>query len=127
VSGRAQDGWGCGLSDSAERCAPVPTSYLAPYFKQNSTDVFLGDCLVRFQTKVLLTNDTSVISKVGGPGSEDKGGITECYPGLRLRVERVRPKAESGVGMNRVHEGKAIDRGLNSIIEVELQEVCQSS
>ena len=53
---------------------------------------------------------------------EDKGGITECYPGLRLRVEWVRPKVESGVGMIRVHEGKAIDRGLNRITEVELQE-----
>jgi hypothetical protein len=39
-------------------------------------------------------------------GSEDKGGITECYPGLRLRVEWVRPEAEWGVGMDRVHEGK---------------------
>ena len=53
---------------------------------------------------------------------EDKGGITECYPGLGLRVKQVRPEAESGVGMNRVHEGKAIDRGLNRIAEMELQE-----
>jgi hypothetical protein len=60
--------------------------------------------------------------KLDEPGSEDKGGITECYPGLGLRVKWVRPKAESGVGMDRVHEGKAIDRGLNRITEVELWE-----
>ena len=42
--------------------------------------------------------------------------------GLGLRVKWVRPKAELGVGMDRVHEGKAIDRGLNRIVEMELRE-----
>jgi hypothetical protein len=52
----------------------------------------------------------------------NKGELTECYPGLGLRVEQVRPEVESGVGMVRVHEGKTIDRGLNRIMEMELQE-----
>ena len=33
----------------------------------------------------------------------------------------MRPEVESSVGMIRVHEGKAIDRGLNRIMETELR------
>ena len=34
----------------------------------------------------------------------------------------MRPEAELGVGMDRVQEGKVLDRGLNRLAEVELRE-----